>query len=227
MLVMDTIGKRARAARKYAGMTQTQAADASGVKQSDISKIERGDTERSTGLIALARAYGVDPTWLDSGNGAIDGDIVPAGSKLLLSSNTEPGPDVRGMVPLISWVRAGAWNPPCDRIEPGEAERWMPCIAPHSKGTFVLRVKGDSMTSPHGNTRSYPEGSFIFVDPERRNPMNGDRIIALLVGADEVTFKVYKSEDGRQWLQPLNPTHEPIRERFTVLGTIIGKWEDG
>jgi SOS-response transcriptional repressor LexA len=41
-----------------------------------------------------------------------------------------------------------------------------------------------------------------------------------------VTFKAYKEEDGRRWLQPLNPTHQPIREPFKVLGTIIGKWED-
>lgn len=103
----------------------------------------------------------------------------------------------------------------------------MPCIAPHSKATFVLRVKGDSMTAPHGNTRTYPEGSFVFVDPAKRSPINGDRIIARLWGADEVTFKVYKAEDGRQWLQPLNPAHEPIREQFSVIGTVIGKWEDG
>lgn len=55
----------------------------------------------------------------------------------------------------------------------------------------------------------------------------GDRVVACLLDANEVTFKVYKNEDGRQWLQPLNPTHEPIREPFRVLGTVLGKWEDG
>ena len=232
MLGMDTIGKRARAARKFAGMTQTQAAKASGVLQSDISKIERGDTERSTGLIALARAYGVDPTWLDSGDGFLDGQVVPAAgsanrSELGSQHNIEPGPPTRGLVPLISWVQAGNWNPAENPLESGNAERWLPCIAAHGPMTFVLRVKGDSMTAPHGNSRTYPEGSLIYVDPEKRSPMNGDRIIARLSGSDDVTFKVYKYEDGRQWLQPLNPTHEPIREPFYVIGTIIGKWEDG
>jgi SOS-response transcriptional repressor LexA len=41
-----------------------------------------------------------------------------------------------------------------------------------------------------------------------------------------VTFKVYKEEDGRRWLQPLNAAHEPIRDEFRVIGTVIGKWED-
>lgn len=80
------------------------------------------------------------------------------------------------------------------------------------------------MTAPHG--KSYPEGSIIIVEPDRRSPINGERIVAKLSGSEDVTFKVYKEEDGRRWLQPLNPSHEPIREPFKVLGTVIGKWED-
>lgn len=232
-LCMDTIATRALAARKFARMTQKEAETASGVKQSDISKIERGDTERPAGLLALARAYGVDAHWLDTGDGPSPEDLILAGAmsaagrSALGTANTEPGPAQRGLVPLISWVQAGAWNPTSDPLQPGEAERWMPCPVAHSAGTFVLRVRGDSMTAPHGNIRTYPEGCLVYVDPEKRSPMNGDRIIAKLEGEDEVTFKVYKNEDGRQWLQPLNPSHEPIRQVFRVLGTIIGKWEDG
>lgn len=80
------------------------------------------------------------------------------------------------------------------------------------------------MTSPHG--RSYPEGCIIYVDPELRGPSNGQRVIAKLQGTDEVTFKVFKEEDGRIWLHPLNSSHQPIREAFHILGTVIGKWED-
>lgn len=143
------------------------------------------------------------------------------------AANTSPGPDIRGKVPLISWVRAGAFCEAADPFVPGDAERWMDCPVNHSDSTFALRVRGDSMTAPTGNGRTYPEGCFIFVDPEKRSPVNGDRIVACLEGSHEVTFKVYKNEDGRQWLQPLNPTHEPIREAFRVLGTVLGKWEDG
>lgn len=141
--------------------------------------------------------------------------------------NTSPGPALRGKVPLISWIQAGAWCTATDPHPPGVAERWLDCPVNHSKGTFALRVRGDSMTAPHGNTRTYPEGCFIFVDPERRTPDNGERVVACLSGSDEVTFKIYKNEDGRQWLQPLNPSHEPIRENFHILGTVLGKWEDG
>lgn len=162
----------------------------------------------------------ISPAWLAEGLG---NKYLPPGT----FTNTEPGPDLRGKVPLISWVRAGEW---CEAHEPfdrDDAERWLDCPVSHSAGSFALRVRGDSMTAPHGNSRTYPEGCLIFVDPERRTPVNGERIVACLEGSHEVTFKVYKNEDGRQWLQPLNPSHEPIREAFKVLGTVLGKWEDG
>lgn len=160
----------------------------------------------------LEAATGYRATWLVTGKGE---------KKI---GNIAPAPDITGRVPLISWIQAGDWNEASDPLHPGEAERWMPCLSPHSKHTYALRVRGDSMTAPHG--RSYPEGCIIFVDPERKAPSNGDRIVAKLNGSDEVTFKVYKEEDGRIWLQPLNPTHLPIRDEFKVLGIVIGKWED-
>ena len=80
------------------------------------------------------------------------------------------------------------------------------------------------MTSTHG--RSFPEGCYIFVDGAKRSPVNGECVVACLHHSQESTFKIYKEEDGRRWLQPLNPVHEPMREPFHILGTVIGKWED-
>jgi SOS-response transcriptional repressor LexA len=80
------------------------------------------------------------------------------------------------------------------------------------------------MTAPYG--KSYPEGCIIFVDPMRRSPNSGERIIAKLEGANQVTFKTYMEDAGRCWLKPLNPQHPPIMDPFRVLGTVIGKWED-
>lgn len=190
----------------------------------------------------LARATGKTPgavtQWLDGSIKSLKADTAArlevatgfraawlvTGKGVKKLGNTEPAPDITGRVPLISWIQAGEWNEASDPLHPGEAERWMPCLSPHSPHTYALRVRGDSMTSPHG--RSYPEGCIIFVDPERKSPSNGDRIVAKLAGTDEVTFKVYKEEDGRIWLHPLNPSHLPIRDEFKVLGTVIGKWED-
>lgn len=102
---------------------------------------------------------------------------------------------------------------------------WLPCPAKHSDHTFALRVRGESMTSGHG--KSYPDGSIIFVDPALRSPVSGQKIVAKLEdgGPDhKVTFKVFKEEDGRRWLQPLNQSHPPIVAPFSVIGTVIGTW---
>lgn len=213
---VKTIGERIKWARAQRGLTQGGLAAAAKVSTSTIGNLESGIREKPRELNAIAGALRASPAWVETGKGAWDA-----------GSNVEPGPAAGGLVPLISWVQAGAWSQAQDPLAPGDAERWMNCPVAHSAGTFVLRVRGDSMTAPHGNSRTYPEGSFIFVDPEKRSPVNGDRIIAKLKGEDEVTFKIYKQEDGRQWLQPLNPAHEPIRQPFAVLGTVIGKWEDG
>jgi SOS-response transcriptional repressor LexA len=161
----------------------------------------------------LQLVTGYRSAWLVSGKGA-----------KLVNDNTSPGPRLFEEVPVISWIKAGEWSGASDPLQPGDAERWLPCPVRHGIHTFALNVRGDSMTASHG--RSYPAGCVIFVDPDLRSPVNGQRIIAKLNGADDVTFKVYKEEDGRRWLQPLNTSHEPIRDPFRVIGTVIGKWED-
>ena len=216
---VNSIADRMKQAREAAGLTQPQLAKKAGVSPGTIGNIESGTRKQPRELLAIAAALRVTPTWLQSG------------TPPMRPSNIEEAPSTRGLVPLISWVQAGAW---CEVAEVREqaptyhdSPTYLPCPAPHSPSTFALRVKGDSMTAPYG--RSYPDGCIIYVNPERRSPVNGDRIVACLMdaGDHEVTFKIYKHEDGRQWLAPLNTQHPPLFERFTVLGTVIGKWEDG
>lgn len=205
-----------------AGLSQADLARACDVKPPSVNGWLSGKAKflRGENLLKASAALGVNEKWLATGEGPMLGPHDAL-------SNVEPGPRLRGKVPLVSWVQAGNWCEAVTPLDVTESERWMDCPVSHSNQTFALRVRGDSMTAPSGNNRSYPEGCYIFVDPERRDPVNGDRVVACLLDAHEVTFKVYKNEDGRQWLQPLNPSHEPIREPFRVLGTVLGKWEDG
>jgi SOS-response transcriptional repressor LexA len=204
-----SIHKLIREGRKRLGLSEEEFARRVGVSRGAVQQWERpdGTAPRRANQRAVAELLGITV-----------GELMSGGS------NLTAGPEVKGDVPVISWVQAGEFADVTDPFQPGDAEEWLPCVKSHGKHTFALRVRGDSMTSPHG--KSYPHGCVIFVDPDRRNPVNGDRIVAKLEDQEEATFKVFKNEDGRMWLQPLNPQHEPIRRPFKVVGTVIGKWED-
>lgn len=106
----------------------------------------------------------------------------------------------------------------------GLVGQWLPRPKRAGPHTYCLRVEGDSMTAPYG--KSYPAGCIIFVDPDKRSPVSGQRIIAKLKGSPDVTFKVFIQEAGKTFLKPLNPQYPAINEPFKVIGTVIGKWED-
>lgn len=69
MPVMDTLAKRLAYARAQAGLSQKEVAERSGLKQSDVSKIEGGQILKTTGMVGLARAVSCNPFWLDDGSG--------------------------------------------------------------------------------------------------------------------------------------------------------------
>ncbi|WP_444909306.1 LexA family protein [Microbulbifer sp. TRSA005] len=116
---------------------------------------------------------------------------------------------------------------PCsavDLLEPGEAEASLPCPGTHSGRSYALRVNGDSMTSLYPGQRSYPEGTIIFVDPDK--PLtNGCRVIAKING--EVIFKSYAEDMGHIYLRPINPTYSPMEVTGKIIsfcGVIIGSY---
>ena len=72
---METLASRARARRTELGLTQAEVARASGLKQSDVSKIENGNIQKTTEMIGLARALRCSPQWLANGQGEM---LAPA-----------------------------------------------------------------------------------------------------------------------------------------------------
>lgn len=214
---------RLRTASKAVNLSQSELARRCGVEPSAINHIESGRTKSLSGdlLSSLSRELKVIPDWLSDERGPMRGMIY---FDLPGASNIEAGPDITGQVPLISWVQAGAWCEAIDTFQPGDAEEWLNYPKKNGSNVYALRVRGDSMTAPHGKT--YPDGCVIFVDPDRRSPVSGERIIAKLDGVPEVTFKVFMQDAGRTWLRPLNQQHPPIFDSFKVLGTVVGKWED-
>lgn len=138
--------------------------------------------------------------------------------------NYSTGPEIRANVPLISWANAVKWLESIEVSRDADAEDWYPMPRQAGPSTYCLRVEGDSMTAQYG--KSYPAGSIIFVDPHQRAPANGKRVLAKLKASNEIAFRVFVQEAGRTFLKPLNAHYPPIFEEFTVIGTVVGKWED-
>ncbi len=143
------------------------------------------------------------------------------------ASNIEPGPDTKGLIPLISWVQAGSWSEVVDLYAVGDAEDWLPCPANHGSRAFALRVRGESMYDPHGR-RSFREGDIVYVDPDRQHE-NGSLVIAKLTDSQEATFKQLVIEDEKRYLKALNPAWPermmPINGSCHIVGVVFSKVE--
>ncbi|MEX3628445.1 MAG: XRE family transcriptional regulator [Burkholderia sp.] len=123
---------------------------------------------------------------------------VPAG-EVGQSDNVQPGPEIRGKVPLISWVQAGDFSEVVDLLHPGEAFEWIETTVQPRAHTFALRVHNDSMEP------DFPAGTILIVEPEL-DAHAGDFIIAKN-GDEEATFKQLVRDGGDWYLKPLNPRY--------------------
>ncbi len=204
---------------KESGLNKGKFAEKIDTSPAYISQILSEKTQRDMGNDLARKIESLlakDHGWMD----VLHDSLSPQPS--ILDNNIAVGPENRGDVPVISWVQAGAWCEAIDNFNVGDAERWIPCPVSHSKHTYALRVRGDSMLAPFGSSVSFSEGTLIYVDPEAPL-LSGKKVIAKLLDSNEVTFKVYREEDGKKWLIPLNPQYDKIElvEGMHICGVVI------
>lgn len=72
-----TFAERIKLAREGAGLTQAGLAEACGVSQVNICKLETGESGRTSYLPEIARACGVSTDWLAFGNGYAAAEVQP------------------------------------------------------------------------------------------------------------------------------------------------------
>ena len=162
----------------------------------------------------LEQAMGKPNGWMDETHRVATEDHAPY--------NAEPGPELRGLHPLISWVQAGEWAEIAGNFVLGDAEDLLPCPVRCSTDTFVLRVRGESMEP------KFHDGDLIFVDPQV-SPDSGKYVVVRIEDSHEATFKQLIVEGDRQYLKALNPDwpHRiiEVNSNATICGVVVFKGE--
>ncbi|WP_422491657.1 LexA family protein [Endozoicomonas sp. ALE010] len=212
-----SIGERIVQARKKKGWSQGRLSDeieiATGRKitQQSIGQIENNQTKNPRYMADFAKVLGVTESYLRFGT---DPNVSDPASIYSMR-----------MVPLISWVSAGQFCEVSDVRYLQDPEDFLPCPEKVSNKAYALRVRGDSMTSQNPGGLSFPEGTNIYVDPEKE-VSSGMPVIARLPESDECTFKIYVEDSGKKYLKPLNPQY-PIHEiqaGTTICGVVVGQY---
>lgn len=178
-----SLGQQLKKARKAAGYTQKQLAEAIGAKHNSISNWENDQNRPGPDAIGLlCEALGVSPNYLFENTPAI-----PPGMEAL--------PQMK-RVPLLGTVACG---------EPILAEQNFDGyveVAEEITADFALRCKGDSMI----NARIM-DGDLVFIR-QQAEVENGE-IAAVLIDNEATLKRVYKHGD-QLVLQPENPQYAPL-----------------
>jgi repressor LexA len=115
-------------------------------------------------------------------------------------------------LPLLGTVAAGQPMLAEENVEDYVA---VPPVAGGDDGTFLLRVRGESMRDA-----AIIEGDLVVVHSQE-HAANGDIVVALV--GEEATVKRYFREPDHIRLQPENDEMEPIRIRdVRILGRVVG-----
>lgn len=197
------------------GKKKGEIASLCGVANSAVTQWITGESKslRPENLYALAKATGFRAEWLAIGEGA---EKEKADSNV--GEARQPIESYR--YPVISWVAAGAWAEAVEPYPAGFSDRYEFSEYDSKGAAFWLEVKGDSMTSPVG--QSITEGTLILVDTEAEATA-GKLVIAKLPDSNEATFKKLVNDGGRLFLKPLNPGYpiEPFDERCRIVGVVV------
>lgn len=173
----------------------------------------RNDIAKPSGekLLKLAAALRVSPEWLLTG----------AGLLVELESNTEPGPRMLGMVPVINEVQAGMWSEIRDTFLDSDALDWVPTLRKLSRWAFGLRIVGDSMFCP-GHSKSLSEGEIAIVEPEAQAE-HRDVVVARQASSNRATVKQLLIDGDSIILNPLNERYKPIEvtEGVHISGVVM------
>lgn len=117
-------------------------------------------------------------------------------------------------VPILGSIAAGYPIEPYPDVDTAS----LPAEMVDGEGTFLLRVRGDSMINDH-----ILDGDMVVVN-KSETAQPGQTVVALIDGR-EATLKRYYPENGKIRLQPANPEIEPMifeASKVQIQGIVTG-----
>jgi len=166
----------------------------------------------------LEQGMGKHEGWLDEPHGDEWEQLSLAGK----DGHAHLGPDIHGLLPVISWEQAGNWMEIAESYQPQHGDEMLPCPVKCSPDAYVLHVHGISMEP------RFHDGDLIFVDPHLE-PAGGKYVVVMLEGSADATFRQLIVEGGRQYLKALNPEWPnriiEVNPNVRICGVVVFKGE--
>jgi SOS-response transcriptional repressor LexA len=211
MKTMQNWSTRLKDRMKALKMTQEILAGKMGVTRGAITHyLSERRTPSLLQFKKLSAVLKTDPAWLQYG---LSTTQEP-------KSKNEKSETKRYPLPILPWNTIADFID--TRKRSAEIEEWVPHFFTDQPHWYALRVTGDSMKAPTGNSKSFHEGDLIIVDPDK-TAAHGSYVVAMLPRAKEATFKQYVVDGGVGYLKPLNPQYPmvPINDATHVCGVIV------
>ncbi|MFT3815240.1 MAG: S24 family peptidase [Acidovorax sp.] len=212
--------------RQHDLKSQMQVAKRTGLSQSSVGRILRGDVNPSaSALNSIATAFGVEigdlylPPDEFAAKHMSRHQHMRKGQQDALNELAQFTDRLaRGLVPMLTWKQVIAGS----KVEPTE---WVICPVPHSNNAYALIVHGLGMFDPSGPL-SFREGDRIFVDTKDK-PTHKSLVVVRPANGEEAVLRQLIAE-GDQWmLLQLNPSWPnrvaPLATEDAILGTVIAK----
>lgn len=221
----DTLAERLRVALKASGLDQSELARRVGTVQQTIHSILSGKSKSTTRGAQIAKALGVNPIWLETGEGPMrlegaEAAPTPSGYHSVPSPTAVSSPVPMRPIRVVGHVQAGLFQEALEWPPDAQWEVFVPVSPSFSTLPITaLEVRGPSMDE------LYPHGSLVvcvkFIDLGRE-PRSGERVVVhrtLPNGLTEASVKEYRIDrDGQQRLWPRS-SHPDFQAPVTLQPT--------
>lgn len=225
------IGDRLRSLMLNKACTYTALAKAVGVSITTVRKWVTNDTKSISGkyLVAIANYFGVNPTWLETGEGPIKGSNVIA---VEADDEINENEYVKVYESRVVFGCGEGCEPTYEEIHDGDCALYKASYFRHKRvnprNCIRFRIQGDSM-APFIN-----EGDYVLVDLSDNKDIISNKIYAIGVQGNMRVKRLFKSIDGGLEIRSDNSTYkteyltpEQVEEyNVRIVGRVIDRTGD-